>query len=45
MEQFIDAYKVGVSNRHESAEFLDVTEEFVDMAIEHFKGIYGSVIL
>lgn len=41
VEQFIDAYKAGVSNRYELADFLGVTEEFVDMAIDHFKGIYG----
>ncbi|MBU5677881.1 ImmA/IrrE family metallo-endopeptidase [Alkaliphilus sp. MSJ-5] len=41
VEQFIDAFKAGVRNRHELAEFLEVTEEFIDMAIDHFKGIYG----
>ncbi len=41
VEQFIDALKAGVRNRHELAEFLEVTEEFIDMAIDHFKGIYG----
>ncbi|SET56524.1 protein of unknown function [Natronincola peptidivorans] len=41
VEQFIDAFDAGVRDRHELAEFLEVTEEFIDMAIEHFKGIYG----
>lgn len=41
VEDFIDALNVGVRNKAELAEFLEVTEDFVDMAIEHFKGIYG----
>ena len=42
VEQFIDAFNAGVRNRVELADFLDVTEEFVDMALEHFKAIYGT---
>ncbi|AOY76658.1 ImmA/IrrE family metallo-endopeptidase [Clostridium formicaceticum] len=41
VEQFIDAFKAGVRNRHELAEFLDVTEDFIETALDHFKGIYG----
>lgn len=41
VEDFIKAFKSGVSNRAELADFLNVTEEFVEMTIEHFKGIYG----
>ncbi len=41
IEDIIRAYEAGVSNKFELAEFLGVTESFVDMAIDHFKGIYG----
>ncbi|MCC5910053.1 MAG: ImmA/IrrE family metallo-endopeptidase [Clostridiaceae bacterium] len=41
VEQFIDAFEAGVTNRYELAEFLDVTEEFIDTAIEHFQRVYG----
>lgn len=41
VEQFIEAFKAGVRNKAELAEFLEVTESFIDMAVEHFKGIYG----
>lgn len=38
---FIKAYKSGVKNRHELAEFFDVTEEFIDCAIIHYQEKYG----
>jgi Zn-dependent peptidase ImmA (M78 family) len=38
---FIDAFNAGVSNRAELAEFLDVTEKFIEMALEHFINIHG----
>lgn len=41
VEQLIEAFNAGVKNRFELAEFLDITEEFLNMALEHFKGIYG----
>ncbi|MTI56120.1 ImmA/IrrE family metallo-endopeptidase [Geosporobacter ferrireducens] len=41
VEKFIDAFNAGVRNRHELAQFLEVTEEFIDMSINHFKNIYG----
>lgn len=41
VEQFIDAFEAGVRNKAELAEFLDVTEEFIETALDHFKGIYG----
>jgi Zn-dependent peptidase ImmA (M78 family) len=37
----IDAYKKGMKNRHEMAEHLDVTEEFLEGAINHYKEKYG----
>jgi len=41
VEDFINAFNEGVSNKAELAEFLGVTEEFIDISINHFKGIYG----
>ncbi|SJZ38428.1 ImmA/IrrE family metallo-endopeptidase [Garciella nitratireducens] len=41
VEDFIDAFKAGVQNRSELAEFLDVSENFIEIALDHFKGIYG----
>lgn len=41
VEDFIDAFNNGVQNQAELAEFLEVTEEFVHTAIDHFKGIHG----
>lgn len=37
----IDAYKKGARNRHELAEYLNVTEEFLEKAIEHYKEKHG----
>ncbi|MDU6296055.1 ImmA/IrrE family metallo-endopeptidase [Clostridium celatum] len=37
----INAHRNGVRNRHELAEFLDVTEEFLCEAIEYYKCKYG----
>ncbi len=41
VEDFIDAFNAGVRNRTELAEFLEVTESFIEIALDHFKGIYG----
>lgn len=41
VENFIQAFDTGVRNRAELAEFLEVTEEFIELAIKHFQGIYG----
>lgn len=42
IEHFIEAYNAGITLRYELADYLNVTEEFSDMAIEHFKRIYGQ---
>jgi hypothetical protein len=42
VEQFVDAYKEGVRCKAELADFLNVTEPFLDFAIEHFKNLYGT---
>ena len=41
VEDLIDAFNSGVQNRAELAEFLEVTEDFIEIALDHFKGIYG----
>ncbi|WP_129596564.1 ImmA/IrrE family metallo-endopeptidase [Anaerophilus nitritogenes] len=41
MKDFISAYKYGCSNKFELAEYLTITEEFLDEAIEYFKEKYG----
>ncbi|AEG59341.1 ImmA/IrrE family metallo-endopeptidase [Desulforamulus ruminis] len=44
LEKFIEAYEAGVCNRYELAEFLDVTEEFLEQAIVHYKEKHGLFI-
>jgi hypothetical protein len=41
VEDFIKAYEAGIRNRAELAEFLEVTEQFIDTALKHFSNIYG----
>lgn len=38
----IRAYENGCRNRYETAEFLDVTEEFLEESINTYKEIYGA---
>lgn len=42
--KIINAYKEGASNRFELAEYLNVTEEFIDEALEYYKQKYGLFI-
>ncbi len=37
----INAYKYGVRNRFELAEYLDVTEEYIEDVIKYYKEKYG----
>lgn len=39
--KIIEAYKAGCRNRYELAEFLEVTEEFLENAITYYKEKYG----
>ncbi len=41
-EKLIDAHKARIEGRHELAEFLDVTEEFLNDAIKYYSSIYGN---
>lgn len=42
IEKLIDAYKSGVRNRHELAEYLEVTESFIEEALRYFNEKYGT---
>ena len=37
----INAYKQGTKNRHDMAEYLNVTEEFIEASIQHYREKYG----
>ena len=41
IDDFIKAFKVGVHNKYEVAEYLDITEEFLDKTIEVYYRKYG----
>lgn len=41
LNDLISAYKHGCRNRYEIAEYLDITESFLDDAIEAYKRKYG----
>lgn len=38
----IDAYNKGCTSRHETAEFLDIPEEYLAEALEYYRGKYGK---
>lgn len=41
LDAILEAYWAGISNKHELAEFLEVTEEFLQEAIDYYKAKYG----
>jgi len=41
LKSFVEASREGISNRYELAEFLEVIEDFLDLAIDHYKEKYG----
>jgi Zn-dependent peptidase ImmA (M78 family) len=41
IQKLIDAYQYGCRNRYEIAVFFDVTEEFLDASILHYREKYG----
>lgn len=41
LEGIIASYKYGCTNRYEMAEFLEVTESFLEEAIHYYKSKYG----
>lgn len=42
IENFIDAFEHGCRNKYETASFLEVTENFLEKAVEHYKLKYGT---
>jgi len=44
VSKLIEAYKSGVTNRYELAEFLDLSEEFLNDAVAHYRDKYGKYI-
>lgn len=42
-ERLVDAYEAGCANEYEIAEFLEVTQPFLQEAIAHYRDTYGSV--
>lgn len=42
MDKIAEACEYGCRNRYEIAEYLDVTEEFLQEAIDSYKQIYGT---
>lgn len=41
----VDAFEAGCLNRYEIADFLNVTEEFLQEAIEKYASIYGKMVV
>ena len=41
LQGLISAYKHGCTNRYEAAEYLDVTEEFLEEAVNYYHSKYG----
>lgn len=42
VEDFIKAFDAGIRNRFELAEYLEVTEEFIELALDHFRKRHGE---
>ncbi|GAA0078781.1 ImmA/IrrE family metallo-endopeptidase [Clostridium sp. CTA-5] len=42
LKYFINAYNNGVTNKYELAEYLEVTDEFLEETINHYKKKYGT---
>lgn len=42
LEKLISAYRYGCENRFQLAGYLEITEEFLDEAIQHYKEKYGQ---
>lgn len=42
LSSFVEAHQQGIRNRHELAEFLHVTEEFLDGALQRCQQLYGT---
>lgn len=42
VEDIITAFNTGVQGRSELADYLNVTEEFIEFALQHFQSLYGQ---
>lgn len=42
LEKLISAYRYGCENRFQLAGYLEITEEFLDESIQHYKEKYGQ---
>ena len=40
--QLINAFEEGIGSKHDLAEYLNVTEEFLEQAIQHYREKYGT---
>lgn len=45
LQKIVQAHKNGIRNRYELAEYLGVTEQFLDSAIKRYKEKYGLYFL
>lgn len=43
LEKFVECYYHGCQDRFATAEYLEVTEEFLEEALSHYKEIYGQL--
>ncbi|MCT1577570.1 ImmA/IrrE family metallo-endopeptidase [Oceanobacillus kimchii] len=44
LNKLVDAYKNFCISKHEIAEYLNVTEHFLDMGISYYREIYGTSV-
>jgi len=44
LAKIIQAYESGCKNRYELAEYINVTEDFLDEALTHYKAVHGQYI-
>jgi len=44
LQSFVEASKEGITNWYELADFMDVTEEFLEQAMDHYKEKYGLYV-
>ncbi|MDR5608173.1 ImmA/IrrE family metallo-endopeptidase [Paenibacillus larvae] len=41
---FIEAHRTGIRNRHELADYIGVTEDFLELSIKRYQEIYGLCV-
>lgn len=45
LQAIVDAHRAAIRNRHELADLLQVTEDFLGHALEWYRGKYGQFVL